>query len=299
MSHRRTFALCLSLLALAAMSGPALSQRTASPNGAEARSAAPVTIVRDVAYGHKAGMALTYDVFRPAKPNGAAVINMISGGWRSQWAPPESRVDGYRDLLDRGFTVVALHHGSQPQFTIPEATADTKLGVRFFRLHAADYGVDPDRIGVWGSSAGGQLSLVAALIGDPGDPAATDPVLRAPLKVRTAVAYFPPSDIGQLVTPFLKPEQIALPENAPDLLRSISPVFFVDAADPPVLVIHGDADTQVNVAQSRRLHEVLDAAKVENRLIIMPGAGHGFRGAQGEQARAALLDWFTTHLLAP
>ena len=295
MRQSKTLSLSLFVLTLVATSSAAV----AAPANPAAQTDAGVTIVRDVVYGHKAGMALTYDVFRPAKPNGAAVINMISGGWRSQWAAPESRVNGYRDLLDRGFTVVALHHGSQPQFTIPEATADAKLGVRFFRLHAADYGVDPDRIGVWGSSAGGQLSLVAALVGDPGDPAATDPVLRAPLKVRTAVAYFPPSDIGQLVTPFLKPEQIALPENAPDLLRSISPVFFVDAADPPVLVIHGDADTQVNVAQSRRLHEVLDAAKVENRLIIMPGAGHGFRGAQGEQARAAMLDWFTTHLLAP
>ena len=145
----------LLVLAVLALAGPAAA--FANPQSAQAAAAQPATptIVRDVVYGHKAGMALTYDVFLPAKPNGAAVIHVISGGWRSQWAAPESRIEGYRDLLDRGFTVVALHHGSQPQFTIPEAADDLKRGVRFFRLHAADYGVEPDRVGVFGASAAG------------------------------------------------------------------------------------------------------------------------------------------------
>lgn len=290
MSRSRALRLCLLLLTL----GPAPALL---PNSAFAAAPAAVTIVRDVVYGHKAGMALTYDVFQPARSNGAAVVNIISGGWRSQWIAPETRLDDYRDLLDRGFTVVALYHGSLPQFTIPEATADAKRGLRFFRLHAADYGVDPERIGVWGASAGGHLALVTALIGDDGDPAASDPVLRTPLRVRTAVAYYPPSDVGLLVFPFLTAAQKALPEYAPDLYRSISPLFFVDAADPPVLIIHGDADPQVNIAQSRRLHGALDAAKVENQLVVMPGAGHGFTGLQGQEARRAVLNWFTAHLL--
>jgi dipeptidyl aminopeptidase/acylaminoacyl peptidase len=150
-----------------------------------------------------------------------------------------------------------------------------------------------------GASAGGQLALVAALIGDAGDPASADPVLRAPLKVRTAVAYYPPSDVGLLVSPFLTPAQRVLPEYAPDLYRAISPIYFVDAADPPVLVIHGDADTQVDIAQSRHLKEALDAAKVENRFVVMPGAGHGFVGKQDVEARTAMLNWFTTYLLGP
>jgi dipeptidyl aminopeptidase/acylaminoacyl peptidase len=114
--------------------------------------------------------------------------------------------------------------------------------------------------------------------------------------VRTAVAYYPPSDVGQLITPHLTPAQRAAPEYAPELYRSISPVFFVDRADPPVLVLHGDADQQVDVAQSRRLHQVLDDAGVQNRLVVMPGAGHQFVGAQADEARTAMLDWFTTHL---
>ncbi len=291
MMKRALLLSCLMLAVTAPLPG------WAQESGQPAAAGSPA-IVRDVVYGHKAGMALTYDVFRPVYPNGAAIIHVISGGWRSQWAPPESRVDGYRDMLDRGFVVVALHHGSQPQFSIPEATDDLKRGVRHFRLHAADYGVDPDRIGIWGASAGGQLALVAALIGDNGDPASADPVLRAPLKVRTAVAYYPPSDVGLLVTPHLTPAQRALPEYAPELFRNISPQFFVDPSDSPVLIVHGDADDMVDVSQSRQLHRLLNAAGVENRLIILPGAGHKFVGKQAEQARSAMLDWFSAHLAA-
>jgi len=268
----------------------------ARPRHERASAQSMPTIIREVVYGHKAGMALTYDVLKPAHRNGAAIIHIVSGGWISQWASPESLVDGFREVLDRGFTMVVLYHGSQPQFAIPEATADIKRGLRYFRLHAGDYGVDPHRIGVWGKSAGGQLALVAALMGDEGDAASPDPVLRAPLRVRTAVAYYPPSDVGLLICPHLTAAQRASPEYAPELYHSISPVFFVDPADPPVLIIHGDADTKVDVAQSRRLHEVLDAAHVENRLIVLSGAGHGFKGQQAEQAGAEMLDWFSAHL---
>ena len=62
------------------------------------------TYVRDVIYGHRDGMALTYDVFKPKKANGALVVNMVSAGWRSAWAPPEQRQARYQWLIDKGFT---------------------------------------------------------------------------------------------------------------------------------------------------------------------------------------------------
>ena len=74
------------------------------PTAAELKTA---TYVRDVIYGHRDGMALTYDVFKPLKPNGALVVNMVSAGWRSQWGPPEERQARYQWLIDKGFT--ALH----------------------------------------------------------------------------------------------------------------------------------------------------------------------------------------------
>src|SRR6185295_17794341 len=130
----RTVALALlvSLLAAPALAqtpqaaadpGPPLSgyprKALGLPTAAELKTA---TYVRDVIYGHRDGMALTYDVFKPVKnANGALVVNMVSAGWRSSWAPPEERQARYQALIDKGFTVVALYHSSAPRFKVPDA----------------------------------------------------------------------------------------------------------------------------------------------------------------------------------
>ena len=82
------------------------------------------SVMADLVYGHKAGMALTLDVFRPAgEPNGATILNMVSGGWVSRWTDPEQARPRYQALLDKGFTVVAVRHGSSPRFNVVEAYA--------------------------------------------------------------------------------------------------------------------------------------------------------------------------------
>ena len=95
----------------------------------------------DVVYGRKFGTALTLDVFQPAKPNGCAVVYMVSGGWFSAKEAVNAR--NYAAFLDRGYTVFAVVHGSQPKFTIPEVTQDIHRAVRFIRTNAAKYiGID-------------------------------------------------------------------------------------------------------------------------------------------------------------
>ena len=143
----------------------------AADTGASQRSDYAVTA--DVVYGHKAGMALFYDVLHPHEPNGAGVAFMVSGGWFSRWRPPARRVARFEHLLDAGFTVFAVHHGSAPRFKVPEAVEDVRRAVRHIRMQAADHGIDPDRIGVNGGSAGGHLSLMLGLAGGrrrPGGP---------------------------------------------------------------------------------------------------------------------------------
>src|SRR5262245_36926110 len=118
-------------------------------------------ITPDVVYGHKDGMALTFDVYRPeAGANGAGVLFMVSGGWVSRWSPPDASAPRFRALLDKGFTVFSVRHGSAPRYNVPEAVEDVRRAVRYIRLHAADFGVDAARLGVFGGSAGGHLSLV-------------------------------------------------------------------------------------------------------------------------------------------
>src|SRR5262245_3127726 len=130
----------------------------------------------DVIYGRKFGTALTFDVFQPARTNGLGIFLMISGGWFS--AHEAINPAFFRPLLDHGYTVFAVVHGSQPKFTISEIEQDIHRAVRFIRHDAGKYGVDPNRLGIAGASAGGHLSLTMAVKGAKGDPAAKDAVDR-------------------------------------------------------------------------------------------------------------------------
>ena len=147
----------------------------------------------DVIYGRKFGTALTMDVFTPARnANGAAVIFVVSGGWFS--AHENVNTGLAAGFAKRGYTVFEVVHGSQPRFTIQDAVADLNLAVRFIRYHAKDYGIDPDRIGITGGSAGGHLSLMQGTAGDAGDPKAKDPVDRVSSRVQAVACFFPPTD---------------------------------------------------------------------------------------------------------
>lgn len=283
--------------------GPPLSgyprKALRAPTPAELRTA---TYVRDVIYGHRDGMALTYDVFKPVKKaNGALVVNMVSAGWRSQWAPPEERQARYQALLDKGFTVVALYHASAPRFQVPDAVSDVRLGMRHIKLHARDYGADPARIGVWGASAGGHLALVAGMMADDGDPAAANPLERNDNRIAAVVAYFPPTDLVALLDGRPRFGPVDFDEK---LRASVSPLFSVDARDPPTLMLHGDADRGVPLAQSQAMHAALDKAGVENKLTLFAGADHDFyvkgdpvrTDAYATEAMTAMVAWFEAHL---
>lgn len=103
-----------------------------------------ISIEADVVYGHKAGMALTYDILTPEERNGAAVLFMVSGGWYSSWIQPERLIGMFQFLLDEGFTVIPVRHGSSPWFKVPEALTDVRRAVRHVRFNS-----EHNRIGVW------------------------------------------------------------------------------------------------------------------------------------------------------
>ena len=253
-------------------------------------------IVPDVIYGHKAGMALTFDVFKPdSAANGAGVLIMVSGGWVSTWRDPRTGRAAYSHLLNAGFTVFAVRHGSSPQFKVPEAYADVKRALRYIHLHAAEWGVDARRLGVHGGSAGGHLSLMLATTGDDGDPSASDPVLRGSSKVAAVVAYFPPVDLRQMTGPSDRFPALNFEEA---LSGSVSPILFVTPDDPPSLLIHGTADQLVPYSNSTRMHAAFQEKKVATELILIDGAAHGFQGAALMQAREATVRWFVAHLTA-
>ena len=126
---------------------------------------------KEIIYGRKHGLAMTMDVFAPKdKANGLGVIAVVSGGWfsgQASIASPAGLLPRFfnkqlEELLRRGYTVFAVVHGSQPKYTVPEILEDMHRAVRFVRHNAASYKVDPEKLGIFGGSAGGHLSLMQA-----------------------------------------------------------------------------------------------------------------------------------------
>ena len=270
---------------------------------AQTQNATEVQIIPDIVYGHKDGMALTFDVFKPNKQNGAAVIFMVSGGWVSAYAPPAQTQPRYQELLDKGFTVISLRHGSSPKYLIPEIVADVRRGLRFIRYKAKDWGFDPNRIGVWGGSAGGHLSLMIGTASDNGDANAAEPFLKESDRVASVVAYFPVVDLRGLARgPNPAPSGTVL-DRFPalnfdkDKAVDYSPINFVTPDDAPTLLIHGDKDELVNISNSQLIYAAFQKAQVKTEFITIPGAGHGFRGEDSKKATAAMVTWFEQTLL--
>ncbi len=260
-----------------------------------------VAIDPDVVYGHKDGMALTFDVLRPAIPNGAGVLYIPTGGWYSGWVDPAERVPGCRPWLDRGFTVFVVYHGSAPRYNIPEEVEDVRRCVRFVRLHAGKWGVDPERLGVTGSSAGGHLTLMLATTGDDGNPEAEDVVLRQPSRIAAAVAVCPPTDIRTWLTDAPEPirsiEALKPPLTFdPALGGDYSPAVLVTERTPPTLLIHGDADPLVPIQHSEWMLAAMKQKDVTGDLVVIPGAVHGFTPEQGVVCERARVAWFEQHL---
>jgi len=269
----------------------------------------------DVIYGRKAGMALTLDVFQPAVKNGAAVVFLVSGGWLSSHDDPTMvhvTTEYYKPYLDRGYTVFAVVHSSQPQFAIPEIVLDVQRAVRFIRYHAAEFSIDPIRIGITGSSSGGQLALMVATQGTMGPPGATDPVDRESSAVQAVACFFPPTDflnwgapgvdavgrgpMSPLVSAFGSLADTELGRQV--VGKQISPIYFVTSSLPPVLIIHGDADVVVPLQQSESF-----AAKAREvgapivKIIVRKGKGHGWGEFwKSQEDVEAFANWFDQYL---
>ncbi len=286
--------LCLCLLAV-----PAPAPSTALAVGGAPAPAPRPALATDVVYGHKDGLALTFDVHRPARPNGAGVIAIVSGGWQSSVEMSRMIVDGYLAPLlnEKGFTVFAVRHGSSPRYPMAAIVADLRRSVRFIRRHAHAYGVDPDRIGAYGGSAGGQLALLLGTTADAGDPSAADTVLREPSRVAAVVAYFPPTDLARWGTESMRKAFAAVRLTEAEA-AAYSPIRFASPGDAPALIVHGDADPVVPVVEGESMHEALTQAGVPASFLRIAGAGHGFGGDDLERVNAAMVAWFERHLAA-
>ena len=296
-------------IALLVLAAPLAAQETKQP---------AFKHTKDVIYGRKHGTVLTMDVFAPTKnANGAGIIWCVSGGWFSSHAAINAGFPA--PFVERGYTVFAVVHGSQPKYTIPEILEDMHRATRFIRSSAKQYGIDPDRLGITGGSAGGHLSLMQGTAGDLGDPKATDPIDRMSSRVQAVACFYPPTDflnygkpgedaLGRGIlkgfkAPFMFRDfdketkayvLVTDEEKFKAIGRTISPINHVTPDDPPTLIIHGDADKLVPIQQAEIMIAKLKHVGVPAELVVRKGAAHG--GPAFQNDRALFANWFDRHL---
>ena len=277
----------------------------------------------DVIYGRKLGVALTMEIFTPAAPNGVGVVWVVSSGGRS--SRDQTLQDSFErriaPLLDRGYTLFAVIHGSAPIFNVQDQVSDARRAMRFVRERAAQFAIDGQRIGISGSSAGGLLALMVAMQGQAGNPRSEDVVDRVSSRAQAVGCFFSPTDLlnfgapsedivammqrqGGEVDPSFQfydvdaRSGVRRPITARDdvirMLREYSPVTHVTNDAPPTILIHGDQDKAVPVQQSRQLMARLRDKNVPASLVVREGGVHAYPGWEADAALIA--DWFDTHL---
>jgi acetyl esterase/lipase len=271
-------------------------------------------ITEDIVYGHKDGLALTLDVLTPKQnAKGIGLILVSSGSWKSGKSDIAAENIRKRDgdhwgqgLLQGGFTLFVVRHGSSPRYRVPDMVTDMNRSVRFVRSIAADFAVDPDRLGITSGSSGGHLSLMAAMTGDDGDSDSSDPIERISSRVQCVVAWFPPTDMVnwgapngynliQIVKPDLFTRMFGEITNLQRQLREISPIYHVTKQAPPLLLIHGDSDRTVPLQQSQILQKKYEEVGLPIKLIVEPGGGHSYWPGIVEEYRETW-KWFDGYL---
>ncbi len=261
-----------------------------------------VALVRDVVYSEVPGpgegsIELTLDAAFPKQSGDAllpAVIYVHSGGYRN--GSKEMGLLFAIAFAEGGYFAANINYRLSGVAPFPAAVHDCKEAVRFLRAGAKELGIDPDRIGVWGHSAGGHLS---ALVATSGNDRTLEVERDVAAGVRCAVAVSAPVDFGrfgaargrgaELLRQWLGEDPEVYRRNA----EAASPLAYVDKSDPPILIVHGTADRLVSIEQAEIFKAALEEAGVPVELAAVEGHGHNL-------ARSApyhrIAEFFDEHL---
>lgn len=306
--------------------------------GAAAQAQAPQPSDPDLIYAAVGGERLHLNLHRanpaPARP-AALVLWIHGGGWQSG---SRSQLPAFAlPLLQSGVSLATLDYrltsqaglfGAEP-VTFPAQIHDVKAAIRWLRAHATLYHLDPERIGVWGSSAGGHLTALVATSGDePAIEGAVGGNLEFSSRVQVAVDYFGPTDILNMVPDVATPPGSSsnhdLPSSAESKLigfdqpgegigvlranqdnaaepfpffmariRDANPIRWIDAGDPPLFIEHGTADRVVPQRQSTRLRDAALAVGLVVEYHEADGVAHV---APGESINALARSFLLKHL---
>ncbi len=240
-------------------------------------------VIRDLTFAQVGDTTLKLDLYRPEGPTAGVIVWVHGGAWRSG---TRASVD-LKGLTAYGWAVASVDYRLSTQAKFPAQIHDIKAAIRHLRAQARTLGLPADRFVIAGSSAGAHL---AALVGVSNKHPELEGTVGADLKtssdVQVIVDLYGASNLMTILkqsTPHgLSVRVPALdlflggqPEAVPELARLASPVFHVDAHDPPLLMMHGDQDPQMPINQS---HELAGAYQATGRPVVFKvqhGSAHG------------------------
>lgn len=246
-------------------------------------SAARADTQTDIEYAKAGDTSLKLDLHRPDATNPPLIVYVHGGAWR---AGSKSDVP-IAGLMERGFAIASVDYRLSTQARFPAQVQDIKAAIRFLRAKAAHYRIDTTEVAIIGSSAGGHLAaLVGVTNGHKELEGKIGDHLDQSSDVQCIVSFYGASDLRAILgqstefgltvrIPALKLLLGDVPEQKPELANLASPMAHLDKNDPPLLLIHGDADPQMPPEQSRELAKAYESIGLPVKLVIMPGSRHG------------------------
>jgi acetyl esterase/lipase len=270
-------------------------------------------IREEVEYGVAGGEKLMLDIAKPKNAEGKLPCVMLihGGGWQAghrKMLRPMTR-----EFARKGYVAMTVGYRLAPKHRNPAQIEDCKCAVRWVRAHADELGVDPNRIGALGQSAGAHLAMLLGVMdsadGLEGDGGWGD----QSSKVQAVVSYFGPVDLTKTnlegsAAADVVDENIARmvltnfvggkPEEHADELRKVSPLYYVNKGDAPMLLFQGTKDNLVPYDQAFEMATALRKADVTGRLEVMLGARHGWGGDELERTQEAAVEFFDEQLKA-
>jgi acetyl esterase/lipase len=217
--------------------------------------------------------------------------------------------DPFESVLEQGFALARIQYRLSAEARFPTQLHDVKAAVRWLRHFGAQLGIDPDRLGVWGASAGGHLALLAALTAGRPELEGAVGLTEESSELAACASWFGPTEFITMTeqAPPGAPDHDAAdsPESrligaplrsAPELAAAASPVSYVGASAPPVLLAHGTDDRIVPYEQSVVLVERLQAVGAPVTLLPVPSGDHGFVGGDAGVALKATIQFFAREL---
>lgn len=267
-------------------------------------SAALADTQADIEFAKVGETSLKLDLHRPPGDNPPLIVYVHGGGWRAG-----SKEDvPIADLYDKGFAIASVDYRLSTQAVFPAQVHDIKAAIRFLRANAGLYHINASKIAIIGSSAGGHLAaLVGVSNGNPELEGKVGEHLDQSSDVQAIVSYYGASNLKTILSqstpkglefriPALKLLLGDTPDKKPELAKLASPVTHLDKHDPPLLLIHGDADPQMPPQQSQELAQAYESLGLPVTLILLPGSLHG--GAEFyDEERTAIVAKFLDKVL--